>query len=323
MEQSFPENSGLKEVLQYGRLETVNKYMFDPDFIGRAFSGAFHPLIHIGYGFDFEMDGVVAEGLAMAAVSSTLMAPVTVRPTNALERVTAMVANQLSFSKPESTPKTVIGILNYLREDRELDNVLSYSMENKTDEAMKNEKIVSKIQRCLGSWEIAETSQDIEAKAKELYIACVLATGATGLRNGKAKQDFFLMHALTSVIFAYKLANTVGPSQAVSILKSHLGATLAYYVSRGRPAIDMDALLNYKGKQELDSTNPWLSVVKRAIDIDEVHVRKVVRSCAFGDLLFGAEESYSRLCINTAQMSLDLQGNWEFEGVGYKESWQD
>lgn len=39
---------------------------------------------------------------------------------------------------------------------------------------------------------LSETTQDIDLKAKELYKACVLAVGGTGLRNGKVKQDFFL-----------------------------------------------------------------------------------------------------------------------------------
>ncbi|KAG0290664.1 hypothetical protein BGZ98_003344, partial [Dissophora globulifera] len=130
------------------------------------------------------------------------------------------------------------------------------------------------------------------------------------------------MHALTSVLFVHKLAHALPPAYAVSCLKSHLGATLAYYISRGRPRIDVDALLNYHGKQPLDASNPWLSIAKRAIDIDEVHVTKVVRSCAFGDLLFGAEDSSSQLLLHTAQMALDVKGDWEFEGVGWPQTWE-
>lgn len=39
---------------------------------------------------------------------------------------------------------------------------------------------------------LSETIQDIDLKAKELYKACLLAAGGTGLHNGKVKQDFFL-----------------------------------------------------------------------------------------------------------------------------------
>ncbi|KAI8602286.1 hypothetical protein EDD21DRAFT_372265 [Dissophora ornata] len=310
------------EVQRLGRVDAVVKYAFDSDTIGRTFSGAFHPLIHIGYGFDFEIDATVAEGLAMMAVTSALMAPFIVHPAGVVEKITSKVAAQLSISK-SSTPKTVVEILKAIQDDRELDDVAAYPMPSKTMEVVKHEKVASKIQHYLSGWDVEETSQDIDAKSKELYRACVLAVGGTGLRSGKVKQDFFLMHALTSVLFVHKLAHTLPSAYAVSCLKSHFGAALVYYISRGRPAIDVDALVNYRGKQQLDSTNPWLSLIKRAVEIDEVHATKVVRSCALGDLLFGAEESYSQLCVNTAQIALDLQGDWEFEGVGWAETWEN
>ncbi|KAF9174432.1 hypothetical protein BGX21_004370 [Mortierella sp. AD011] len=310
-----------REVPKLGRVEAIVKYAFDTDVIGRTFSGAFHPLIHLGYGVDFGIDAIVAEGLAMMAVTSTMMAPFVVAPATTVDKVTAKIVHQLSISE-SSSPSTVVSILSALQEDRELDDVTSYPESNKTIDVSKSKVAAAKIQKLLSGWRIEETSQDIDLKAKELYKACVLAVGGTGLRNEKVKQDFFLMHALTSVLFVHRLVHALPPAYAVSCLKSHLGAALAYYISRGRPRIDVDALLNYHGKQPLDSTNPWLSIVKRAVDIDEVHVTKVVRSCALGDLLFGAEESYSRLLLNTAQISLDLKGDWEFEGVGWPQTWE-
>ncbi|KAG0214664.1 hypothetical protein BGX28_001702 [Mortierella sp. GBA30] len=310
------------EIQRLGRVDAVVKYAFDPDVIGRTFSGAFHPIIHMGYGFDFEMDGTVAEGLAMTAVTSTMMQPFVVHPAGAVERVTTKMAAQLSTSHAP-TPQTVVEILKDIREDHELDNVTTYSKPSKITDVVENDIVASKIQRYLSGWEVEETSQDLDAKTMEMYKACLLAVGGTGLRNGKLKQDFFLMHALTSILFVHKFVHVLPPAYAVSCLKSHLGAVLAYYISRGRPAVDVPALANYKGKQPLDSTNPWLSLIKRAIEIDEVHVTKVVRSCALADLLFGGEESYSQLCVNTAQMALDLKGDWEFEGVGWAATWEN
>ncbi|KAH7060308.1 hypothetical protein BKA57DRAFT_446878 [Linnemannia elongata] len=310
-----------EEVPKLGRVEAIVKYAFDTDVIGRTFSGAFHPLIHLGYGVDFGIDAVVAEGLAMMAVTSTMMSPFVVAPATKVEKVTTKIASQLSFSEPTSA-KTIVDILTALREDRELDNVTSYPDANKTMEVSKSKVAASKIQKLLSEWKVEETTQDIDLKAKELYKACVLAVGGTGLRNGKVKQDFFLMHALTSVLFVHKLAHALPPAYAVSCLTSHLGASLAYYISRGRPQVNIDALLNYGGRQTLDPSNPWLSIIKRAIDINEVHATKVVRSCALGDLLFGAEESFSQLLLHTAQIALDLKGDWEFEGVGWPQTWE-
>ncbi|KAF9369496.1 hypothetical protein CPC16_004467 [Podila verticillata] len=310
-----------QEVSRLGRVEAIVKYAFDTDVIGRTFSGAFHPLIHLGYGVDFGIDAIVSEGLSMMAVTSNMMAPFVVAPATMVERVTAKIGSQLLVSETTSS-KTVSDILSAIQQDHDLDDVTSYPAPNKTADVAKSQVAALKIQKLLSGWNIEETSEDIDLKAKDLYKACVLAAGATGLRNGKVKQDFFLMHALTSVLFVHRLAHSLPPAYAISCLKSHLGATLAFYISRGRPTLDIEALRNYKGKQPLDLTNPWLSVIKRAVDIDEVHVTKVVRSCALGDLLFGVEELYSTLLLNTAQISLDLKGDWEFEGVGWPETWE-
>jgi len=310
-----------QEVPKLGRVEAIVKYAFDTDVIGRTFSGAFHPLIHLGYGIDFGIDAIVAEGLALMAITSTMMSPFVIAPATTVEKVTTKIVSQLSVSE-SSSAMTVVDILTAIREDHELDNITSYSEANKTMDVTKSKVAALKIQKFLSEWKVEETTQDIDLKAKELYKACLLAVGGTGLHNGKVKQDFFLMHALTSVLFVHKLAHALPPAYAVSCLMSHLGVILAYYISRGRPQVDVNTLLNYRGTQTLDSSNPWLSIVKRAIDIDEVHVTKVVRSCALGDLLFGAEESFSQLLLNTAQISLDLKGDWEFEGVGWHQTWE-
>ncbi|KAG9062155.1 hypothetical protein KI688_006487 [Linnemannia hyalina] len=310
-----------QEVPKLGRVEAVVKYAFDTDVIGRTFSGAFHPLIHLGYGIDFGIDAIVAEGLAMMAVTSKMMSPFVVAPATKVEKVATKIASQLSISEPSSA-KTIVDILTAIREDRELDDVTFYPEVNKSMDVAKSKVAASKVQKLLSEWKVEETIQDIDLKAKESYKACLLAVGGTGLHNGKVKQDFFLMHALTSVQFVHKLAHALPPAYAVSCLKSHLGASLAYYISRGRPQVDVDALLNYRGKQILDPSNPWLSIIKHAIEIDEVHVTKVARACALGDLLFGAEESFSQLLLHTAQMSLDLKGDWEFEGVGWPQTWK-
>ncbi|KAF9972178.1 hypothetical protein BGZ73_004717, partial [Actinomortierella ambigua] len=283
------------EVSRLGRVEAIVHYGFEPETIGRTFSGAFHPLIHLGYGVDCGVDATVAEGLAMMVVTSNMMEPFVVKPATAVakvEQVAHKMAAQLSLgtmggASGASSHKSIVDILAELRDDRELDSVTSYPRPNKTMDVASSKVAATKVHKVVSEWNVEENVEDIDRKAIELYKAWVLALGATGLRQGHVKQDFFLMHALTSVLFVHRLAHALPPKYAVSVLKSHLAASLVYYISRGRPQIDMDALLNYKGKYPLDGSNPWLSLIKRAIDIDEVHVTKVVRSCALADLLFG------------------------------------
>ena len=142
-----------QEVPKLGRVEAIVKYAFDTDVIGRTFSGAFHPLIHLGYGIDFGIDAIVAEGLAMMAVTSTMMSPFVVAPATKVEKVTTKIASQLSISEPTSA-KTVVDILSALREDRELDNVTFYPEVNKTMDVAKSKVAASKVQKLLSEWKV-------------------------------------------------------------------------------------------------------------------------------------------------------------------------
>ncbi|KAG1315074.1 hypothetical protein G6F61_000147 [Rhizopus arrhizus] len=55
------------EVDKYGMLDTVRRWVWHGDFLARTLAGLFHPLIHIGYGLEFELPSIVAEGLSMTA----------------------------------------------------------------------------------------------------------------------------------------------------------------------------------------------------------------------------------------------------------------
>ncbi|OAD73184.1 hypothetical protein PHYBLDRAFT_124931, partial [Phycomyces blakesleeanus NRRL 1555(-)] len=57
----------LNEIKASGPTATIRRWLFSGDLMARTLGGAFHPLIHIGYGIEFNLPGMVAEGLAMAA----------------------------------------------------------------------------------------------------------------------------------------------------------------------------------------------------------------------------------------------------------------
>ncbi|KAI9250765.1 hypothetical protein BY458DRAFT_22457 [Sporodiniella umbellata] len=65
------------EVDHFGMLDTVRRWVWHGDFLARTIGGLLHPLIHIGYGLEFELAGVVAEGLSMAACTENNYKPVT------------------------------------------------------------------------------------------------------------------------------------------------------------------------------------------------------------------------------------------------------
>jgi hypothetical protein len=59
------------EIEKYGTVDTARRWIWCDDMLARTVAGVLHPLIHIGYGLEFDIPGIVAEGLAMAAVTES------------------------------------------------------------------------------------------------------------------------------------------------------------------------------------------------------------------------------------------------------------
>lgn len=49
--------------------KVFNNFAFHPKMFPRLFSGAFHPLIHLGYGVEFQIPAVLAEGIVLQSDS--------------------------------------------------------------------------------------------------------------------------------------------------------------------------------------------------------------------------------------------------------------
>jgi hypothetical protein len=62
-----------EEINQKGWQEVLNEYIFKgneqaDDMLVRMFGGILHPIIHLGFGVEFEQPAIIAEALAQAAV---------------------------------------------------------------------------------------------------------------------------------------------------------------------------------------------------------------------------------------------------------------
>lgn len=51
-----------KIVKEEGMEKVFNYYAFHPQLFPRLFGGAFHPVIHLGYGIEFQIPIIVSEG---------------------------------------------------------------------------------------------------------------------------------------------------------------------------------------------------------------------------------------------------------------------
>ncbi|KAI8348306.1 hypothetical protein BD560DRAFT_358794 [Blakeslea trispora] len=364
------------EIDRYGMIETIRRFVWSNDFLARTVAGVYHPLIHIGYGLEFNLPGVAAEGLAMAALTENQFLPlIPLQPelnksslipsqaqtlaenatssargyaAMALDQITNQLATRLGITDKttshhqenasRSVPATggtpdylkdhsLFAIFNLVREDPAFQGLFKSTDEFRYKFILKNEKAVERIRHYVAQWGLTESSSVIQKKMKELYSLAAILTGSTALHPDhpdKKRPSFFLVHALTSVEFLHQFVSRVAPSEAVSLIQAHLAITIVYFLTEGSPKFNLEGLLNYKTSiPNSKSENPWLPVMDASIDQEESHVIKAVRSCVVGQVIYGPHDDsrLDNIWLRTAELVVDCRGNWDFDGVGFEDTW--
>jgi len=295
-------NDGLdKALITYG----MHRLM-----LPRLVSGALHPLIHVGYGIEFQEPKILAEGLAQAAVHDNRMDG---------------ILDDKYFNEPGDSNATINDILTAVREEMRFDNLRR--------EDFKIAPLVKKaggaIREHAHRWGIPETKEGVERRMRELYESMVLLYAATAQRPGHSavKLDFFLMHALTSVFFVQVLLPHMSILHQIRLLRAHFTSCLAFYISRGRPQLYPDILLQPHANKVTPpppwDANPWLEIISEAIAGPDVHVIKVIRALVFAEEKWGGGES--NLFLNAAKLTVDnvkKHENWNYDGLGWDDAWE-
>lgn len=233
-------------------------------------------------------------------------------------------------SVQESIPDTpnflqdnqILHILEAIRHDAAFDG-LAYENPDKFDTFLAQPEKLDRINYYMQQWKIEENTKSIQEKLKELFTTAAILLGGPAVRKDyPLRLDFAFMHALTSVEFVHQYVYRVAPSEAVALMKAHLAITLTYFVVKGRPTFNYDGLLNYKTVEK--KNNPWLDVFDRSLSCKEAHVIKAVRSCTVGQIIYGVQgdQELNKIWLNVAQMVCDGDGDWDFDSIGYSESWE-
>ncbi|KAI8137021.1 hypothetical protein BJV82DRAFT_636920 [Fennellomyces sp. T-0311] len=344
-----------KEIEQHGMCDTIRRWVFADDMLARTVGGAFHPVIHLGYAIEFDLPSVAAEGLALAACSSgkfSYFLPDHSPVQDTLGKINEYhdtadytVANLGIGSKPctngnhsnghkslEQVLKdnAMVQLAEEICKDPDFDDVVSFADKNKLRVVLANEKAVEKLKGYTSRWQVDDS--DVQIKLKEMFMASMLVYGAGAIREQGIKLDFFLLHALTSIHAIHSLVPILKPHETADLLRGHAVATLAWYVSRGRPSLQVDLLLKYElSESTKNATNPWLNIFERAIPAPEAHIIKVVRACALGQILYGHEcLPLEQAWLKLADMTLTISGGkcdggryWNYNGVGFADAWKE
>ena len=145
------------ELEKKGLQSTLDTYLFDKSdlanqLFGRLFAGLLHPLIHLGFGLEFEQPAIVAEALAQAAVHENWISPLFIAAEEAAKE----------YNGPE---KTLLEIMDQMKADTSIQQVVQWEDDNKTRDGIMKRGL-EKSAKIIGQWKVRE--DQLEEKTAEM-----------------------------------------------------------------------------------------------------------------------------------------------------------
>ncbi|KAK0526106.1 hypothetical protein OC835_005397 [Tilletia horrida] len=255
------------EIAQHGVPATLEHFLFDEQhalaspahMLLRLFGGALHPLIHIGYGLEFGIDGIVAEGLAMAAITEARETDLFPEGWYAKAHCHTPSEQKKGTKVTPSTPRSGLSLFTIFAQ-MGADPALAPGTAAQWSDASKFASVLkscgTRIARYLEHWHT--TPEDVQgpeesawgAKVDELIWINTLLLGATSrphyptpTPSGSAKgepplqHNFFLMHTHNATLFlpSYLRSAALSPRARALLLHGLARSTAYYWIATGRP----------------------------------------------------------------------------------------
>lgn len=270
-----------QEIDNKGWQATLNEHLFKrdehaDDMLVRVFAGLLHPIIHLGFGVEFEQPAIIAEALAQAAVHKTREAPLLLGP----ERVAA-----------ERTPGTpspsLLSLLRRAREDRvQAASSLGVGRNTIHDAAWTGDPTAfDKL-----AAEYTVSSSTMRAQLVEMIKTNAIFCFASQNPKHIVKTDFFYIHSMNCSIFFSRFleADWLDETSKARLLEWKARSDLANYINGGSPELRWDEVTTYQPKTASDD---WLQIFDRAFAFkDDGHVAKLLRALANGSQLTDANK---------------------------------
>jgi hypothetical protein len=295
-----------------------------PEMLARFFAGVLHPLIHTGYGAEFGLLGMSAEGIVISSFCIVLsylqegLAMTAVHPAQGHELLPPSY-----FSSPMKPGCLhALSILALVAKDEQfghiknMDETDMWTFITSHDEALRTYAE-------MWAFDVAD-KEDVAKAVEELAWFNSIIYGVGGMSGRKDDEsafnaDFFFMHLVTSSVFLSSLLTSLyqNPRAQALLLRSYLVESLALYVGRGHPNIDIAQFyrdtswllpssgqniipgpqpspskhtLPYPESVEAHTPSPWLSVVQTTLVHPNEHLCKTQRALAHFASLHGLQE---------------------------------
>ncbi|KAH7396183.1 hypothetical protein BKA66DRAFT_509259 [Pyrenochaeta sp. MPI-SDFR-AT-0127] len=256
--------------------KVLNEYIFAgderaDDMLARLYGGFLHPIIHLGFGIEFQQPAVMAEALAQAAIHDNWMKPLFLECEKAAE----------SKRGKDQPKRTILQILEETKNDEKLSKASHWEDGNKIRNGILM-RAPEEMVKYASQYTVEE--DELEEKTAEMINATVYYTSAAQHPPHQIKFDFYYIHCVNSTIF---FSNFLAPSNTFltpatkrRLLEWKIWNDITMYVSRACPSLLHEEITNYKPKKE----SGWNEIIKRVNKVeDDGHSAKLVRALASGE----------------------------------------
>ncbi|KAI0972476.1 hypothetical protein F4678DRAFT_61829 [Xylaria arbuscula] len=265
-----------REIAAKGWKEVILEYVFSRTkaadaMLARMYEGAYHPVIHLGLGVEFEQPGIVAEALAQAAAHDD----------SNIKTFFAAAEALAEIAHPTAKPKPMIDLIHMVRENNVVREAPRWTdFGNKMRDGVVG-RALDDISGIASQFRIRE--EELERRTGEMISTCAFFAGAAQREGRKRKIDFFYMHAVTSSIFFTVMARQswIPIRDRVRLVEWKGRLDLAWYAVSGSAPLNPSAITSYSNP-ESDNMG-WSELFDAVIkEHDDGHAAKFIRALKNG-----------------------------------------
>ncbi|KAJ5532330.1 hypothetical protein N7494_008882 [Penicillium frequentans] len=253
-----------REISQKGVAKVLNEYLFVEDecaeeMLLRMFTGLLHPIIHLGFGIEFNQPALVAEGLAQACLHADWLGLRSLLPQ----------AEHAAGGIGQSGGKSLFKLLDEIQEDHSQMSTTDRIRGALTSRASENKL------KYISQFKVAECQ--MEEKLAEMMNAVIYYTAAA---QGSQRFDFVCLHAVTSSIFFSSLLAM--PSLSIRtklrLLEWKGRMDLMIYMEQKASPLSLSSIKNTPSRKD------WPAIFHSGIlHGDDGHTAKLIRAIAHAE----------------------------------------
>ncbi|CAG8225358.1 unnamed protein product [Penicillium salamii] len=274
-----------REITQKGVPAIMKEYLFGGDelaesLLSRMFAGLVHPIIHLGFGIEFQQPAIVAQAFAQASVHKDYLAESFYNPA-AVNSSTSCQGN-----------KSLMEIMGEMRADRKIRDSSSHGDTDVFTEGIL-QRAGAEVVRYCSQWTVPE--DQIHKKLVEMINTAIYWTSTAQNPNKELKLDFFFIHATNLSIFFQTFMDLpyLSASEKSRFLEMKGRMDLLIWASRKMPEPQPNDISKYPIRLG------WPEVFSKSYlhPSDDGHLAKFVRTVAFAQELCRSYEETSNIVL--------------------------